>query len=111
MPVNNFPSFDYQSLFNLYFTSEGIPFSLKNRSIAFPDDMTNPIYEKKYISINTPWTVLSHNLYGTIDFWWVLSMLNKSSIFYAEEGSEIYIISKKYLADIVETIKDQAKSV
>lgn len=101
-------SFKYNHLFNLYFTSEGIPFTLKNRSIGFPEDRTNPIYEKRYVSINTPWTVLSHNLYKTIDYWWVLAALNKSQIFYAEEGTEIYIIPEKYIESVIATIKSQS---
>lgn len=106
----DYPNFNYNQLFNLYYTTERIPFSLKNRSIAFPEDKTHPIYETRYISIDTPWTVLSHNIYGTIDYWWVLSTLNKSSIFYAEEGSEIRIISKEYISDIIATIKDQLQN-
>lgn len=106
MPIS---SFKYNNLFNLYFSAEGIPFTLKNRSIAFPEDKTNPIYQKKAISINTPWTVLSHNLYGTVDYWWILSSLNKSQIFYAEEGTEIYIIPPDYIDDIIATIKQQIR--
>ena len=99
--------FRYNDLFNLYYSKEEIPFTLKNRSVAFPEDKTNPIYENKFISIDTPWTVLSHNIYGTIDYWWVLSSLNKSQIFYAEEGTEITIIKQQYIEDIVSTIKSQ----
>lgn len=104
------PTFRYNNLFSLYHTAEGIPFTLKNRSIAFPDDATNPIYQTKYISINTPWTVLSYNIYGTIDYWWLLSLLNNSQIFYAEEGSEIRIIDKEYIEDIIKTIEDQLET-
>ena len=103
-------SFKYNKIFNLYFSVERIPFTLKNRSIAFPEDKTNPIYEKMSISIDTPWTVLSQNLYGTIDHWWILSSLNKSQIFYAEEGTEIYIISPKYIDSIIDVIKQQIRS-
>lgn len=104
MPV---PSFRYNNIFNLYFSSEGIPFTLKNRSIAFPEDETNPIYERRYVTIDTPWTVLSYTLYGTIEYWWVLAAINKSQIFYANEGSEILTISKNYIDDVMNTIKNQ----
>lgn len=100
-------SFKYNQLFNLYYSRENIPFTLKNRSIAFPEDKNNPIYQIKYISIDTPWTVLSFNIYKTIEYWWVLCSLNQSDIFYAKEGSEIRIIDPDYIEDIVETIKNQ----
>ena len=101
-------AFDYSSLFNTYFTSEGIPFTLKNRSIAFPEDITNPIYGIKYIAENTPWTILSYNIYGVIDYWWVLCSLNQSQIFYAEEGSEVRYILPEYIQDVVAAIQQQA---
>lgn len=104
MPVN----FKYNNLFYLYHSSENIPFTLKNRSVAFPDDINSPIYQIKYISVDIPWTVLSHNIYGTVDYWWVLSSLNQSHVFYAKEGTEIRIINPDYIDEIVENIKNQS---
>lgn len=103
-------AFDYSSLFYQYYTSEGIPFTLKNRSIAFPEDKSNPIYGIKYIAENTPWTILSYILYGAIDYWWILCNLNQSQIFYAEEGSEIRYILPEYLDEVVATIQAQANA-
>ena len=103
-------SFDYSSLFYQYYTTEGIPFTLKNRSIAFPEDANNPIYGIKYIAENTPWTILSYTLYGVVDYWWILCSLNQSQIFYAEEGSEIRYILPEYLDDIVATIQAQSNA-
>ena len=100
-------SFKYNNLFYLYYTSEGLPFTLKNRSIAFPEDDNNPIYKKMYISNNTPWTVLSHTLYNTVDYWWVLAALNKSQVFYAKEGTEILTIPDDYIDSVISTIKEQ----
>lgn len=103
-------AFDYSQLFNTYFTSEGIPFTLKNRSIAFPDDADNPIYGIKYIAENIPWTVLSYSLYGAIDYWWVLCTLNPDQVFYAEEGSEIRYVLPEYIQDVIATIREQANA-
>lgn len=101
-------SFDFQDLFNLYYTAEGIPFTLKTRSIVFPEDASNPIYGIKYVAENIPWTILSYNLYNTIDYWWVLCLLNSSQIFYAEEGAEIRYILPEYIEDIIATINQQS---
>lgn len=100
-------SFRYNNLFYLYFTSEGIPFTLKNRSITFPEDTNNPIYEKMYVPINTPWTVLSYQLYKTVEYWWVLAALNKSQVFYAQEGTEILTIPDNLIDSVISTIKEQ----
>ena len=101
-------SFDFNNLFNLYYTTEGIPFTLKNRAVAFPEDISNPIYGIKYVAENTPWTILSYNLYGTINYWWILCNLNQSQIFYAEEGAEIKYILPEYIEDVIATISQEA---
>lgn len=103
-------NFKYNNLFNLYYTSENIPFTLKNRSIVFPEDANSPIYQIKYISIDTPWTVLSYNLYNTIDYWWVLCSLNKADVFYAKEGEEIRVINPKFIDEIVDDIKNRIET-
>lgn len=103
-------TFDYSNLFNLYYSTEEIPFTLKNRSIAFPEDKDNAIYGIKYIAENTPWTILSYNIYGSINYWWLLCSLNQSQIFYAEEGSEIRYVLPEYLDDVVGTISNQSNA-
>lgn len=103
-------TFDYSKLFNLYYTTEEIPFTLKNRSIAFPEDEGNPLYGIKYIADNIPWTILSYNIYGTINYWWILCSLNQSQIFYAEEGSEIRYVLPEYIEDVVATIKQESNA-
>lgn len=101
-------SFNYNNLFNLYYTTEQIPFTLKNRSVAFPEGINNELYGVKYIAENTPWTILSYSIYGTIDYWWVLCSLNPNQIFYAEEGEEIRYILPDYIDDVISTISNQA---
>lgn len=75
----------YSSIFNLYQTKEGQDFLMLNRKIEFPSDMTLYIYDTKVINDNIAWTILSYQLYETIDYWWILAKLNSSSIFYAKE--------------------------
>lgn len=95
---------DYTKIFNVYTTAEGIDFFMTNKRIEFPSDKTLFIYDKMLMMDNTPWTILSYKLYDTIDYWWVLSALNTSQIFYANSGSEITYIKKEYLQDIVGAI-------
>lgn len=95
---------NYTSIFSRYLTNENIPFYLTNRRIVFPDDMTLEIYGKIYVSADTPWTILSYTLYNTIDYWWIIASLNKSSIFYAEDGKEIYYVKPEYLNLILNSI-------
>lgn len=96
---------DYSLIFSKYYTAEGQEFNLLNRSIHFPDDKTLKIYGKIYVASNIPWTILSWQMYGSIEYWWVLCALNKSQIFYAEEGTEIYYIKSQYLSSIISKIE------
>lgn len=96
---------DYSTIFSKYYTLEGQSFNMINRSVHFPDDKTLKIYDKMFIASNVPWTILSWQLYGTIDHWWVLSSLNKSDIFYAPEGLEILIIKPQYIDNILDKIE------
>lgn len=96
---------DYSSIFNIYETTENIPFLLLNRSVIFPEDTTLELYDSTYITSDTPWTILSYKIYNKIEYWWILCSINKSSIFYAEEGSTIYFIKPQYLELVLNSIK------
>ena len=90
-------------IFNQYRTSEGIPFYLLSKSVHFPDN-NDELYSYVYIDDNTPWTILSYQLYGTINHWWVLTSLNKNAPFYAKAGTNIKIIKPSLLEDILRYI-------
>lgn len=96
---------NYTEIFNKYKTKEGKLFYLINKSIAFPEDKSLAIYDKKIVSDNTPWTVLSYDLYDKIDYWWILCSINKSSIFYAKDGDTVYYIKPEYLSLILTNLK------
>lgn len=95
---------NYQRIFNQYNTSQGIPFTLLSKSITFPQDDNLQIYQFMYSSQDVPWTIFSYKLYGTIDYWWVLSLLNKNMKFYAERGKTIRIIKPSMLEQVIKYI-------
>lgn len=95
---------NYTSIFNQYKTSENIDFLMLNRKIEFPSDMSLDIYDKKMVTDNIPWTILSYQLYDSISYWWILAKLNPSSIFFAKEGSTIFYLKKKYLKEVLNFI-------
>ena len=88
-------------IFNQYITTEGVSFLNLSKHVVFPEDKSLDIYKVRYISEDTPWTVLSYKLYKTIDYWWILCSLNKENKFYAPEGSRIYYIDEPYIKDIL----------
>lgn len=96
---------NYIQIFNNYKTTEGQPFFMINKRVVFPQDKTLDIYDIYYNQDDTPWTVLSYMLYGDISYWWVLSLLNRSMIFYAEKGREIQIIRPEKINDVLSKIQ------
>ena len=95
---------DYSKIFNIYETEGYQPFYLLNKKVSFPEDKSSPVFSKRYVNSDTPWTIMSYLIYGVIDYWWILCGLNDSSIFYAKENTEIYYIKKEYLNIILQEI-------
>lgn len=88
---------NYDTIFHKYTTSEGKPFNLVSRAVHMPQDKTLDIYGNMYINSNTAWTIMSYLIYGTIDNWWILNLLNPSMPFYATEGNNIYYVRPQYI--------------
>lgn len=95
---------EYSDIFRKYNTKEEIPFFLLNKRVEFPSDRSLYIYASKLVGTNTPWTILSYQIYGTIEYWWVLCALNPASVFYAKEGEYIHYIKPEYLDIIITSI-------
>jgi hypothetical protein len=97
---------DYQSIFKTYTSTENIQFKMLNRRVVFPEDTTLSIYGFKNIMSNTPWTILSYQLYGTIDYWWILCSLNKNNnMYYAQSGTSIIYLKGEYIPLIENNLK------
>lgn len=95
----------YKDIFNDYKTAEGIPFKLFNKRIVFPEDKSLNIYSAVNITTDTPWTILSYQIYGSIEYWWILCALNEHNMYYAREGSSVTYVKKEYLQAILNSIE------
>lgn len=96
---------DYTDIFNVYTTYQGVPFYLLSKSVTFPQDESLEIYDKVYADEDIAWTVASWKLYGSIDYWWVLSALNPTMQFYAKRGEIIKIIKPSELDKVLKYIE------
>ena len=95
----------YKDIFNDYKTVEGIPFKLFNKRIVFPEDKNLSIYAYTNITADTPWTILSYQIYGTIEYWWILCALNEYNMYYEREGTSVVYIKEEYLQAILNSIE------
>lgn len=95
-----------KEIFNSYITTQGIPFYNLSKSITFPQDQSLDIYMYFYNAEDTPWTILSYKLYGSINFWWVLSALNKNFPFYAPKQGVIKAIEPSHIGELLTFINN-----
>lgn len=74
--------------------------------VIFPDNLRGDIYNDLIVQVDTPWTTLSFNIYGTIDLWWVVYLINKPKyIFLAKSGSKIRYITPGAIRSVLNSIK------
>src|SRR5210317_222902 len=45
--------------------------------VIFPDNIDKDAFDIKILNVDTPWTTLSYQIYGSISLWWVIFLLNK----------------------------------
>lgn len=96
----------YKNIFKEYNTKENIPFLLLNRRVVFPEDESLPIYNNRYISSDTPWTILSYQIYNDISYWWILCALNpKNNMYYAKDGTRVKYVKPEYISLILNNLK------
>ena len=92
----------YERIFKIYTEGkDGKQFYFYNllNKIEFPTNLDPSLLETYIVQGREPLTTTSHTLYGDIDSWWILYILNKNLLkkkFYAEGGQQLkYIIPNK----------------
>ncbi len=73
--------------------------------IIFPEDLSGDTYEDMIVQVDTPWTTLSFNIYGTINLWWVVYLINKPKyIFLVKGGSTIRYIKPDAISSVLNSM-------
>ena len=85
---------------NLYF------YNILNK-VVFPDDISDEYITEIVINIDKPWTTLSYEIYGTIQLWWVIVLLNSPEyIFKAKASTSYKVIRPEYISAILKQISN-----
>jgi len=83
---------------NLYF------YNLLNK-VIFPENISDEIVDTITLQNDLPWTTLSYKLYGTINLWWTVYLLNKPDyIFKAKAATEYKYIKPGALGAVLQQI-------
>jgi hypothetical protein len=79
-----------------------------NNKIMIPDDLDDSIFNVITPNVNTAWTTLSFRLYGTIDLWWLIFIINKpKDIFLAKSGESYRYIKPGFIDNVLTNIEQQ----
>ena len=86
---------------NVYF------YNLLNK-VIFPDNISDEFTDEITLMSDKPWTMLSFQLYGTINLWWAVYLLNKPDyIFKAQANNTYKFIKSKYITSVLNKITVQ----
>jgi len=92
----------YERIFKIFSEAkEGKEFYFYNllNKIEFPDNIDSSLLDTYIVQSREPLTTTSYNIYGNIQSWWLLFLLNKKVInsrFYVEGGDQLeYILPSK----------------
>lgn len=101
----------YENLFQINQTEDnGYYFYNLARTVRInPDDIDIKYYYFHRVNKSAPYTVLSHQLYGSINLWWLICIINNidNPVEFLEPGSTIRVIKQQYLATVLSSIKQQ----
>ncbi len=100
----------YENIFNVNLIEDNNVYfyNLLNK-VIFPDDISDEFTGEITLLSDKPWTMLSFQLYGTINLWWTVYLLNKPDyIFKAQANNTYKFIKSKYITSVLNriTIKD-----
>jgi hypothetical protein len=96
----------YENLFNVNLI-EGTNMYFYNilNKVIFPEDISDEFINEITLMSDKPWTMLSFQLYGTINLWWVVYLLNKPDyIFKAQANTTYKFIKSNYITNVLSQI-------
>ena len=108
--LNSLNSNLYENIFNInLIDGDGSDLYFYNilNKVVFPDDISDEYITEVVINVDKPWTTLSHEIYGTIQLWWVIVLLNKPDyIFKAQAGTTYKFIKPGFINAVLQQISN-----
>jgi len=73
------------------------------------DNIDNKYIYLHRVNRSAPYTSLSYQLYGNIDLWWLICVINNidNPIEFIEPGTLLKIIKKQYVSVVIDAIRQQ----
>lgn len=98
----------YENIFNVQLVKNDnkafYAYNLLNK-VIFPDELNSSLVDEVVVRGDKPWTSLSFELYGTIELWWTIVLLNKpKEIFMANAGTTYKYIKPGVMANVLKQL-------
>jgi len=98
----------YENIFNVNLVDNNgksfYTYNLLNK-VIFPETLNSNVIDEITLTSDKPWTMLSFQLYGTIELWWIVYLLNKPDyIFKAKSNTTYKYIKSQYMSNVLEQI-------
>tara|TARA_R110000764_G_scaffold39060_2_gene86922 strand:+ start:1396 stop:1773 length:378 start_codon:yes stop_codon:yes gene_type:complete len=108
--LNNLNSSLYENIFNVNLIEGSVKdiyfYNILNK-VVFPDDISDEYITEIVLNTDKPWTTLSYEIYGTIQLWWVIVLLNSPEyIFKAKASTSYKVIRPEYISAILKQISN-----
>tara|TARA_R110001592_G_scaffold250497_1_gene513101 strand:- start:2774 stop:3154 length:381 start_codon:yes stop_codon:yes gene_type:complete len=91
--LNTLSSELYENIFNVNLVdnrdSNFYFYNLLNK-VSFPDNISDEFIDEITLISDKPWTTLSYELYGTIQLWWSIYLLNKPDYIFKAQANRPY---------------------
>jgi hypothetical protein len=106
VPLNNYR---YENIFKVYQNKDKQYFYNITKKITFPTNLDPSQFFLYTMPKKMPWTMVSFNLYNTIELWWLLCILNniKNPVIQPKAGTRIKAIRSPLVASVINDIKSQ----
>jgi hypothetical protein len=119
--INEIPSYieietiSYENFFKIHIYNDEFTFFniLKKINILTNSDDIDPTFFKSYnVDVDIPWVVMSYKIYGTVNLWWLLCLINgvQDATKNPELGTTIRALKTQYINTIVNQINIQLRA-
>lgn len=105
--LSDLDKYRLENIFKIYQDDKTYYYYNILKNIAFPTDMDTEYYTIKNINFNKPLTLISNELYGTIELWWLILVVNNIFNPFISGVHSVKIIKPKYINNVLDIIQSQ----
>jgi len=100
---------NYESLFNVYGTTDGDYFYNILRKVNVPKELDSRYYSDYTVAVGDTWTLLAYTFYNDVKLWWLICIANniQNPLEFLKAGTLLKILTPEITQNILTTIKSQ----